>query len=213
MTKISDGQSLYLITRNGRGYWSYNFRDGASYRTKLLGSAADVSPSQARQAREKMAVERRNGRTVERRGAAIRRANPGPATASGKLFGEVVTEFLDGAAVNWRRTLTRNGLATVPVADVDTPDVEKHLKQWADKPATAEKARLRIHTILDFAKVRGYRDGENPARLKGHFQHIPRPKAPEVERHPAMPSAEVPAFMASFWHSTRQTREPSRSLF
>src|ERR1700674_949838 len=83
MTKISDGQSLYLITRNGRGYWSYNWREGASFRTKLIGSAGtgagDLSPAKARTIREEIATERRNGRAPQRRGAAVRRANPKPA--------------------------------------------------------------------------------------------------------------------------------------
>jgi integrase len=56
-----------------------------------------------------------------------------------------------------------------------------------------------VEAVLDWAKVRGYREGENPARWKGHLSNIfpPRSKARKVEHHPAMPYAEVPAFMAS----------------
>jgi integrase len=100
LTKISDGQSLYLLTRNGRGYWSYAWRDGASFRTKMLGTAGtapgDLSPKKARETREELATERRNGRPVKRRGAANRKANPEPTAGAGKLFGEVVTEYLEG---------------------------------------------------------------------------------------------------------------------
>jgi hypothetical protein len=91
MKKMSDGQNLILIARNGRGYWTYQWRDGTSARTKVLGNAPEMSPARARQAREELAVQRRAG-IVARRGAAARRANPAPAGAAGKLFGEVVTE-------------------------------------------------------------------------------------------------------------------------
>jgi integrase len=101
---------------------------------------------------------------------------------------------LEGLEVKaYRRTLTRHAIKDLPVSDVDTDDVASHLRNF--KPATAEKARQRVETILNYAKTRGYRDGENPARLKGHFEHIPRQKPPKVEHHPAMLSADVPAFM------------------
>ncbi len=66
------------------------------------------------------------------------------------------------------------------------------------KPETASRVRGRIEHILDFAKVRGYRDGENPARWRGHLDHLlpARIKVREVVHHPAMPYAEVPRFMA-----------------
>jgi len=142
-----------------------------------------------------MAVERRNGRTVERRGAAIRRANPGQRRPPGSCFGEVVTEFLDGAAVNWRRTLTRNGLATVPVADVDTPECREAPEAMGPTSRrTAEKARLRIPPF-GFCEGAGLSRRRKPRAAQRPFPAHPATKAPEVERHPAMPSAEVPAFM------------------
>jgi integrase len=226
LTKISDGLSLYLLTRNGRGYWSYSFRDGRSFRTKMLGTAgtapADLSPLKARQAREDMATERRNGRTVERRGAANRKTNPKPVAGAGKLFGDVVTEFIEGywlplkgadpawmpgAADSWkgqleggeaksyRRTLLKRGtIAARPVAEIDTDDVQHHLAGWNDRPVTRDKVRSRIYIVLNNAKSRGFCEGDNPASTDV-FKHLPRPKAEKVEHHPAMLSEHVPAFM------------------
>jgi len=62
--KISDGSNLYLVVRNGRGFWVYQFRDGKVTRSKGLGSAATVTPAQARRAREDFVVARRSGVTV-----------------------------------------------------------------------------------------------------------------------------------------------------
>jgi hypothetical protein len=59
--KIPEGNNLYLLVRNGRGLWAYQYRDGNVTRTKGLGSTKTVTPAQARQAREAFAVARRNG--------------------------------------------------------------------------------------------------------------------------------------------------------
>lgn len=60
-SKDRDGHNLYLIVKNGKGFWVYQFRDGNVIRSKGLGSAARVTPAQARRAREAFAVARREG--------------------------------------------------------------------------------------------------------------------------------------------------------
>ena len=59
--KIADGHNLYLVVKNGKGFWVYQFRDGNVIRSKGLGSAARVTLAQARRAREAFAVARREG--------------------------------------------------------------------------------------------------------------------------------------------------------
>jgi integrase len=68
---------------------------------------------------------------------------------------------------------------------------------WTTWPETASRLRGRIEVILDWAKVRGYRDGENPARWRGHLDKLlpPRSKVRKVEHHAALPYAELPSFM------------------
>jgi integrase len=63
---------------------------------------------------------------------------------------------------------------------------------------TAGRLRGRIEAVLDFAKVRGYRNGENPARWKGHLSEaLPAlRKVRKVKHHAALPYAEIGAFMA-----------------
>jgi integrase len=50
---------------------------------------------------------------------------------------------------------------------------------------------------LDWARVKGYRQGENPARWRGHLDQIlpRRSKVQRVQHHPALPFAELPAFL------------------
>jgi integrase len=70
---------------------------------------------------------------------------------------------------------------------------------WTTKPETAGRVRGRIERILDWAKVRGYRDGENPARWRGHLDHLlpARSKVRRVQHHSALPYAEIPGFIAT----------------
>jgi integrase len=78
--------------------------------------------------------------------------------------------------------------------------VLKALEQiWTTKPETASRVRGRIEAVLDWAKVREYRDGENPARWRGHLDKLlpARRKVRKVEHHAALPYAELPAFMAA----------------
>jgi integrase len=68
---------------------------------------------------------------------------------------------------------------------------------WTAKPETAGRVRGRIESVLDWATARGYRQGENPARWRGHLDHLlpARSKVQRVEHHAALPYAELAAFM------------------
>src|SRR5262245_2427161 len=69
---------------------------------------------------------------------------------------------------------------------------------WAVKSETASRVRGRIEVILDWATVRGFRQGDNPARWRGHLDKLlpARSKVRKVVNHAALPYGEVGAFMA-----------------
>jgi integrase len=69
---------------------------------------------------------------------------------------------------------------------------------WLTKTETAKRLRGRIENVLDWARVRGYRTGENPARWRGHLDMLlPTPgKVQKTKHHPALPFTELGAFMA-----------------
>jgi integrase len=86
--------------------------------------------------------------------------------------------------------------AKLPVAEIDTAAVLAALAHRKHSAVTYEKVRMRIGKILDFAKYKGLRTGDNPARLDGHLEHEPsRPEIPEAESYKAMPAAELSGFM------------------
>jgi len=101
------------------------------------------------------------------------------------------------------------------VRDIDTPHISKVLDPiWYDIPELANRLRRRVENILDFAKVKGYRTGDNPARWEGHLDHIYKSKSEAQqakrertgrdEHHAALPYIEIPIFM-------KQLREKSGS--
>jgi integrase len=103
----------------------------------------------------------------------------------------------------WPATLSAYAypvIGALPVQAVDTGLVLNVLEPiWTVKPETAGRVRQRVESILDFAKVRGYRDGENPARWRGHLDKLlpARSRVRGVKHHPALPYAGLPAFLTS----------------
>ena len=88
-------------------------------------------------------------------------------------------------------------IARRKVSDVDTAGVLRCLKNiWEEKPETASRVRGRIERVLDYAKVKGWREGENPARWRGHLAlMLPKPEKLTRGHHAAMDRRELPAFM------------------
>jgi integrase len=115
----------------------------------------------------------------------------------------------------WRNTLDTYvypAIGSLPVQVIDTAMVVKILEPiWTAKPETAGRVRGRIESILDWATVREFRTGDNPARWKGHLDHLlPRKgKIHRVRHQPAMHYRDVPAFMAEL---RSQTRTSARAL-
>jgi integrase len=132
-------------------------------------------------------------------------------TARGKTFRECAEGYIASHEAGWRdprshkqwiRSLTSYAyprFGNLPVAVIDTALVLAALEPiWKTKPETASRVRGRIESILDWAKVRGYRDGENPARWRGHLDHLlpARNRVRRVKHFAALPYAELAALMA-----------------
>jgi integrase len=106
-------------------------------------------------------------------------------------------------AAQWPSTLENYAyrvIGKLPVQAVDTGLVLKVLEPiWMEKPDTSSRLRGRLESILDFAKAHGYRDGENPARWRGHLDKLlPAPsKVREVEHHAALPYPNLPSFLVA----------------
>jgi len=125
-----------------------------------------------------------------------------------KTFGECADLYIASMEASWRNekhryqwrhTLTAYCavLRDKPVSSVCTDNILTVLKpMWATRGETASRLRGRIELVLDFARARGWRTGENPARWRGHLKNIlPPPRKLSRGHLPAMDYRLVPAFV------------------
>jgi integrase len=198
--KYSDGGNLYLIvSHTGSRKWMLRFTWRGRAKEMGLGSASSVTLADAR---EKAAVSRRkiaeglNPIDERKRDKGI------PTFAA---MADEVREALSSGFRNekhkaqWKSTLATHAarLGAKPVDTIDTSDVLTVLKPiWTTKAETASRVRGRIEKVLDAAKARGFREGENPARWRGHLDHLlPRPSKLARGHHAAMPYEEIAEFI------------------
>jgi integrase len=200
--KYSDGNNLYLVVSpSGARKWVWRYMWRGKAKEMGLGGASTVSLAEAR---EKAAAALRALKAGQNPIAERKRAGGIP--TFGEFADEVVTSLSTGFRnskhrAQWRMTLTTYAapLRGMPVDTITTDDVVEVLKPiWTTKPETASRVRGRIEKVLDAAKAKGFREGENPARWRGHLDHL-LPKQNKLARghHAAMPYADAPAFLAS----------------
>jgi hypothetical protein len=173
---LGDGEGLYLrVSPSGAKFWIFVWRRRGRRREIGLGGTGNVSLAMAREkANEARAILGRGGdpatEMAERRAALQRRT-------FGECADDLIVSMQSGWRHNkseqqWRMTLTEYAkpLRGLAVADVTTDDVIQTLKPiWTAKPETASRTRGCIEKVLDHAKTRGLRVGENPARWRGHL--------------------------------------------
>jgi len=106
-------------------------------------------------------------------------------------------------AAQWPATLETYAypiIGALSVQAIDTALVTKVLEPiWTTKPETAARLRGRIEAVLDWTSVRGFRNGDNPARWRGHLSKLlpSRNKVRKIKHHAALPYPELPVFLAS----------------
>ena len=137
-----------------------------------------------------------------------RAATAAAAAAHSVTFKEATRQFVATGALKgfrnakhrqqWETTLasTDTTLGRLAVSKIEPADVAAVLLPiWNDNRPTALRLAGRIRTVCDFAKVKKFRTGENPARLELLKMLLPADKAPQVVHHAAMPWKAVPVFM------------------
>jgi integrase len=206
-----DGGGLVLrVSDSGSKVWLYRYKAHGRVREMGLGPIRDVSLAEARDAAREARRLRRTGvdpidAKRERKAAAQLDA------ARTVTFAQCAAAYMENHRSSWTnpkhaaqwettlRTYAYPVFGNLPVAAIDTALVVKVLDPiWSEKPETAGRLRGRIEAVLDFTKVRGYRDGENPARWKGHLSNaLPAlRKVRKVKHHAALPYAEIGSFIA-----------------
>ncbi|MGE3476401.1 MAG: tyrosine-type recombinase/integrase [Rhodospirillaceae bacterium] len=210
-----DGGGLYLqVTGDGlkrvNKSWIFQFRFKGRTRQMGLGTFQLIGLAEAREKskdcrRQLLAgidpLEARNAARVEQK---LEEAKAVP-------FEECAEKYIASHKAGWKnqkhaeqwtntlKTYVYPTIGTLPVQKVDTAQVMDVLEPiWTTKNETAVRIRGRIEMILGWAKVRGYRQGDNPARWKDHLDKLlPKPsKVRKVKHHPALPYNEMATFMS-----------------
>jgi integrase len=186
--------------------WVFRFQWQGKAREMGLGTVPEVGLSAAR---EKALAARRLVKTgVD---PISERQKDRSVPTFGELADEVSNDLAQGFRndkhrAQWRMTLTRycEPIRDMPVDVIDTHAVLSVLKpHWTRAPETSSRLRGRIEKVLNAAKAKGYRSGENPAAWRGHLDHLlPNPnKIGDRGHHAALPYAELPAFIAKLRES------------
>lgn len=198
--RYADGGGLYLVAGQGQSRkWVFRFKWHGRLVDMGLGAAASVTLAKARE------------RAGDARKLLVDGVNPLEAKRADQAvptFGEMADRLVADLGPQWRNekhraqwktTLEKDAakLRPIPVDKVETADVLAVLKTlWSTKPETASRLRGRIERVLDAAKAKGFRSGENPARWRGHLDHL-LPKRQKLTRghHAALPFEKVPGFI------------------
>jgi integrase len=202
----ADGGGLYLVvTKSGAKKWAFLYRRRRDGKLSEMGLGG-VSSVPLVKAREKAAEARKL--LAEGKDPLKQRRDRQDEAGRVPTFGEFsdkLIQSLEGGfrsektKASWRMTMQVYAapIRARVVDEITTADVLDILQPiWIERAETASRVRARIEKILDAAKAKGHRSGENPARWRGHLDHL-LPKQPPLQRghHPAMPWLDVPAFV------------------
>ncbi|WP_433695309.1 tyrosine-type recombinase/integrase [Paraburkholderia phenoliruptrix] len=206
----ADGGGLYLqITSAGVKSWLFRYMRGGKARGMGLGPVHTIGLAEARtralDCRRLLldGIDPIDSRDAERAAQRVAQANDVTFQHCAEKYIEAHRTGWKNAkhADQWKNTLTTYAYPvfdSLPISAIDTGLVMRVLEPiWTTKTETASRVRGRIESVLDWATVRGYRSGENPARLKGHLDTLlpKRSRVQKVKHHPALPYAALPEFM------------------
>jgi integrase-like protein/Arm domain-containing DNA-binding protein len=181
----ADGGGLYLqVTASGAKTWIYRFMLHGRAREMGLGPLHTILLAEAREkARECRKLRLEGVDPIEARKA--KRTGERLAAATAMTFQDCAERYIEAQKAGWKnpkhaaqwpstlQTYVYSVFGALPVQAIDVGLVMKVLEPiWTAKPETASRVRGRIESVLDWATARGYRQGENPARWKGHLENL-----------------------------------------
>jgi integrase len=207
-----DGGGLYLrITQDGTKNWVFRYMLDGRPRWMGMGPLAIYGLQEARaKALDARRLRHEGIDPIEARKGERLRTRLDAAKAI--TFKECADNYIKAHRAGWRNgkhaaqwgatlaTYAEPIIGALPVQAIDTTLVLKILEPiWTAKPETAGRVRGRIESILDWAKARESRQGENPARWRGHLDKLlpARGKVRKVEHHAALPYTELPDFLVA----------------
>ncbi len=173
----TDGGGLYLIVsgKDARS-WVFFWKVAGKRHEMGLGSLRDVSLAKARELAAEARADRAEGRDPISCRNSRRSTNISFGQAADELIASMQTGWRNAKhCYQWKETLKKYAasLHAFPVDQITTEQVLGVLKPiWLTKSETAGRLRGRIERVIDFARARGWRLSENPARWRGHLDAL-----------------------------------------
>lgn len=210
---LADGGNLYLQATIGKGghvrrSWLFRYELNGKRHDMGIGATHTLSLKEARDRAKGLRlnlldnVDPLKSRDDER---AAQRA----ASLKVLTFEKAATSYFEQHQAKWRsakhraqfidslRTFAFPLIGTIPVADIDVALVLKCIEpHWATKQVTMNRVRSRIEAVLDWATVRGYRKGDNPARWKNFLSQV-LPGRAKAKHHRALPYQDISTLVAA----------------
>ena len=210
--RYSDGLGLWFqVTKSGGRSWLFQFTSPVTETVRQMGPGAypavGLAKARERAAKARDLLNEGNDPIEAKR---TRRQEHQTELAKRITFQEAADRYIRSHRASWKSekhadqwTSTIRGycysvFGELHVAAIDTALILSVLEPiWTSKAETAARLRGRIERILDWAKARGMRSGDNPARWRGHLHAIlpSTRKVKKVKHHPALPYADIPPFM------------------
>jgi integrase len=206
-----DGHGLYLqVGHTGARSWLLRYVQAGNERWLGLGPLHTFTLDEARQRAVRARQQIHDGidpialKRAARDTQALERAKA-------LTFEQATKQYFDQHSPKWSNARHREQFVSMmqayaypvigklPVATIDTGLILQVIEPiWTTKNQTAIRLRGRIESVLDWATVRGYRTGENPARWKGHLAEVLPASShiAKVKHFTALPYTQAPAFVA-----------------
>jgi hypothetical protein len=197
-----------LVAPSGARSWILRLKVGDKRPEIGLGAFPAVTLAEAREKARRTRADVEMGKDpIEERRAAASALRASQVAA--KTFEECAKGYIDAHreswktihAKQWESSLKRHvypKMGSMLARHVDTAVVLDVLEPiWRTITETATRVRNRIELILDWAAVKQYREGLNPARWRGHLDKLlpPPNKIAKVKNYPAVEFHNAGAFM------------------
>ena len=205
--KYCDGGGLYLqVGRGGAKSWLFRYIRRGIERCIGLGPLHTVGLNAARMAAHHARLRLAKGADPFQ----DRLLDAMPPVANDKTFDECVNAYVDSHRKGWSSAHARQWeqslrihisphFGKLHVRLIGTAHILQALEPlWASNVETASRLRGRIERVLAWATISGYREGDNPARWRGHLEELlPTPGRIKKTCHfPAIPYQDIGAFVA-----------------
>ncbi len=206
----ADGGGLYFrVSAFNTRSWAFRYTRSGKSREMGLGPHPDISLHEARKKAEDARRELRDQIDPINKRRAQRSAKAAQ-NAAALTFAQCTDAYIAKQEAGWKNAKHgnqwRNTLATyaypvigqVLISDIEQAHILRILEPiWTTKTETASRLRGRIENVLDYATVRGYRKGDNPARWRGHLDKLlaAPSKIVSPSHHTALPHTKIGALM------------------